>query len=538
MKILPMLFALVLGIASIPSNASAAWTLTNDERKAFLEYYAPIILKRGNGNKGDHARDWITNFDFDRDFVFNDNKREWRNIGRYVDAAARGPNAFYQRWQIRPTIYTSLMEYMDGGRKNLVLIYHVYHAMDEDASNRDQLHDWERIEIHVKNVSTARRPGRGELPAFAVITQHKRSVIRHFGSRDFNLVNTATGRHLLIWQAEWSGKLTGPHGQELRFIEDSAATILNDIRYNKKAEAEIIANGNDKNVHYAFVPGGSAGAVVAFGAKTLTYETAPQLASRFDNGDTKRWSQVPRVRYELQDLADIIPTHWAGGPFHPHWKTSKLERINVVTPFRNRDNQTISGLQTFYTDTLDIENTDRRDGYLSKAWFWGVYEIRDACDVNGRTIVPSLFGGGCRSGASQFKDNSFAGTARDSRGRTRIQANGGLGRSNFSWYHADNNDVVPTVPFGARVQVPSNSCNFEAPVTATATGGKQPYTFTWKLGSSVQYNQSGVTRSTQLVVTQTQYTVEVRDSAGAVRNLPVFVNRNCRGPGGGVINFQ
>ena len=89
--LMPMVALLMALACAVPAHAN--WTLSDAERAQFLEYYAPVILKRGNGNKGDHGRDWITNFDFDRDFVFSDNGREWDDVGDYIDAAARGPNA-------------------------------------------------------------------------------------------------------------------------------------------------------------------------------------------------------------------------------------------------------------------------------------------------------------------------------------------------------------------------------------------------------------------------------------------------------------
>lgn len=566
---------LALLVSAVPANATKPsnpnWVLTNSERAAFLEYYAPIILKRGNSNNGDHGRDWITNFDFDRDYVFSDNKREWKNIGRYIDAAKRGPNAYYERWQIRPTIYTSLIEYMDGGQKNLVLFYHIYHGMDEDAgallpgftgAGGPQLHDWERIEIHIQNVSTVRRPGYGESPKFAVITQHRRSVREYPGGGDYNEVITPTGRHLMIFQAEWSAKLGGIHGQELRFIEDSWGTVSYDMRRNRKAEVEIIGTSNDKNVHYAFAPGSSSGAVSAFNAKVLNYQSAPSLTSYKDNGDGTSWSNVPRIQYELQDIADIIPTHWSGSNWQPHWTKDESEKINIVTPFKNRTGKTISGLQTFYTKTFDVENEDGRGGYPGKKWLWGTYEIRPVCGSNT-----------CTSKSNEFVEASRIGTRLDSRGNSRISASQDYGSSyNRYWnqhdyfvhsgirddrkgyehghwltkgWHLpqnggfdgrwvslfdDNASTTPPPPAPLAVSVtgsPGNCMEF-ARYTASASGGTAPYTHQWKLGTSTVYSVGG-TSSSYTLEAGLPYSVTIRDSKGATVSRAVRFNLNCDG---------
>lgn len=454
LALMPIVALLTALACAVPAHAN--WTLSNAERAQFLEYYAPIILKRGNSNKGDHGKDWITNFDFDRDFVFSDNKREWNRIGSYVDAAASGNyNTEFASWEIRPTLYTYLIEYMDNGQKNLVLLYHVYHAMDVDAEGINQLHDWERIEIHIQNVSTVKRPGYGEQIKFAVITQHSRSVRRFPSDGDFNLMTGASGKHLMIWQAEWSGKLGGPHGQELRFIEDSWARVSSDMARNKKAEVEIIGTSKDKNVHYAFVPGNSISAVSAFNARSLDFESTASLTSYYDNGNTVSWSKVPRIQYELQDIADIIPTHWAGGDFEPHWTSDRTSQIRVDTPFKDRAGRLISGLQTFNNKSLDPEpiehRRDGRSGYPSKSWLWGTYEIREVCDVKDGAIIGgglfgigifgfipvAIIGGGaylldsdglkesvCIGKAKTFSERAYDGTAFGDRQNTRLTASG------------------------------------------------------------------------------------------------------------------
>jgi len=422
-----LLGAVVLAVVGLcwPTEAQAqAWSLTTAQRQAYLQYYAPIVFKRGNGNDNRHGYDWITNFDFDRDGDFSNNKLNWKNINLYVDASRAGPNAYYERWRIRPTLYTSLIEFMDGG-KNLVLIYHIYHALDKNAAGDWQLHDWERVEMLIKNVVGS--PGTGESVAYAVVTQHKRNVIRPYGTAQLSFMQTSTGKHLLIWQAEWSDKLLAPHGQELRFVEDSWAWLSGQMSMAAKAQADVNNDDGRKNLHYAFVPEGSAGAVSAFGAEALTYATADRLASRSDNGTTITWPGVKRVTYELQDLADILPTHWQYGGYATHWlNTTPVADYWMESPILNEAGvaEVSSGMQRFFAKTRDIENQDDREGYIVKKWFTGTYELNSSASDSG--------GGG----SGVFHDAAYASTFVDSRGRTRASASGyGTSPNAFWWQH-------------------------------------------------------------------------------------------------------
>lgn len=403
-----------------------AWTLSTEQRQSFLNYYAPIVFKRANADSGRHGYDWLTNFDFDQDGDFSNNKLHWKTINQYVDAARAGTGA-YSHWRIRPTLYTSLIEFMDGGAKNLVLTYHLYHALDKNAAGDWQLHDWERVEVLVKNVVGA--PGSGESVAFAVVTQHKRNVIRTQGSAELNFMQTATGRHLLIWQAEWSDKLLAPHGQELRFVGDTYAWLASQMA-STTAKAQVDVNNDDgrKNLHYVFVPQGSPAAVSAFNARGLTYATADSLASRYDNGDTATWPNVKRVTYELQDIADILPTHWQYGGYATHWlNTTPVVDVWMESPITNEAGaaEVTTGMNRFFAKTRDIENEDDREGYPAKSWFFGTYELNaNASDTGG-------------GGSGAFKDNSWASTAVDSRGQTRASASGYSTSPNSFWWQHD-----------------------------------------------------------------------------------------------------
>jgi hypothetical protein len=427
---LGVLGTLAVTLACLAVSASSAhaqaWTLSTAQRQAFLQYYAPIVFKRANGNDSRHGYDWITNFDFDQDGDFSNNKLHWKSINQYVDASRTGPSTF-DRWRIRPTLYTSLIEFMDGGAKNLVLTFHIYHALDKNAAGDWQLHDWERVELLVKNVVGA--PGSGESVAYAVVTQHKRNVIRAQGSSELNFMQTATGKHLLIWQAEWSDKLLAPHGQELRFVGDAYSWIATQMA-SPTAKAEVDVNNDDgrKKLHYAFVPQGSPAAVSAFGARGITYATADSLASRSDNGSSVTWPNVKRVTYELQDLADILPTHWQYGGYATHWlTTAPVVDVWMESPISNESgvSEVSSGMNRFFAKTRDIENEDDREGYPAKSWFFGTYELNaNASDTGG-------------GGSGAFKDNSYASTAVDSRGQTRASASGYSTSPNSFWWQHD-----------------------------------------------------------------------------------------------------
>jgi hypothetical protein len=401
-----------------------AWSLSTAQRQAYLQYYAPIVFKRANANDGRHGYDWITNFNFDQDNNFSNNKLNWKNVPQYIDGSRVGSGA-WSHWRIRPTLYSSLIEFMDGG-KNLVLIYHIYHALDKNASGDYQLHDWERVEMLIRNVAGS--PGTGEYVAYAVVTQHKRNVIRTYGSAQLNFMQTSTGKHLMIWQAEWSDKLLAAHGQELRFVVDPYSWISSQMA-SSTAKAQLDVNNDDgrKNVHYVFVPEGSAGAVSAFGAQAISYATADRLASRFDNGTTTTWPNVKRVTYELQDLADILPTHWQYGGYQTHWLGTEYRDFFLESPILNEAGQAevSTGLQRFFSATRDIENEDDRNGIIAKKWLLGTYEANaDASDSSTTEY-------------DEFHQRAWASTGVDSRGRTRASASGYYGSANAYWWQHD-----------------------------------------------------------------------------------------------------
>ncbi|HWW75328.1 MAG TPA: hypothetical protein VNZ44_08030, partial [Pyrinomonadaceae bacterium] len=418
----------LLGLSFGAGRAHAqAWSLTTAQRQAYLQYYAPLILKRGDENDGKQGRDWLTNFDFDRDGDFSNNRLNWRNINYYV-AAAQSQTGAYSNWRIRPTLYTALIEYMDGGSKSVVLLYHVYNAADKDGS---EIHDWERVEILVRGVGGTPGAG-GEFVNHVTITHHKDHLIRrYYDTGLLNFMQTATGNHVLLWQADESNydlPSAGPHGHELRFVKDSYSYIAGQ-RGTLGADAKVRINDdgdNRRNVHYVFVPETSSDAVAAWGAKALSYSTASGLASRVDNGDTVYWTQVKRITYELQDLADIFPTNWQYNPWYVHWLSSDFQDVLLESPIINEAGlpEVSAGLQRFYTQSRDIgksELTDGREGVLSKNWLYGSYSAEFNADTP--------------SGSDNFQ--GFEGYGLDSYGWSRGAASGYYNSHGSFWWQHD-----------------------------------------------------------------------------------------------------
>ncbi|ROP40976.1 hypothetical protein [Saccharothrix texasensis] len=392
---------LAAGLTAPTAQAQAPWTLTAAQRQAYLTHYAPVILKRGDENDGKQGRDWLANFDFDRDGAYATNRANWRQVPQYAAGAAG-----YERWRIRPTLYTALLEFTENGGKSLVLLYHVYNAADKDG---DEIHDWERVEIVVRGVAGT-PGGAGESFGNATVTHHKDHVMRRSYDPDVNFLQTSTGRHLLLWQADESDfdlPGAGPHAHELRFVTDTWASVSGRMAAAGNAEVRISGADDRRNVHYAFVPEGAAGAVAAFGAVPLTFANASAQASRVDNGTKVTWPKVKRLTYELQDLADVVPTHWSQSAWQRHWLAADVVDVRFETPALGIG----TGVQRFYNRSRDdaaSDLTDGREGYLSKAWFFGAYSAELDEDTP--------------SGSDDF--GGFAGTGLDSSGRSRGAVSG------------------------------------------------------------------------------------------------------------------
>lgn len=358
-----------LMVSAAPAWAES-WSLTNQERRLYLGYYAPVIFKKSDeGAVKHHGYDWITNFDFDRDGVFSNNKANWEDIDRFVSssrlpaAAERGGR---DRWQIRPTLYTAIIEFMRDGQKSVILLYHIYHAKQQYS-----IHDWERVEIRLDGVTGL--PGSGaERIAYAVITTHSKHDRRGPGDAGWNFWETGHGKHLMIWQAPWSQAWDFYRG-ELRWIEQGQQAIAKQSRRGDRAALPISGARRPRDVNYVFVCDCASKAAADWGARGINRHNATETAAKITGNSG--WHQVPRITYELQDLADILPSHWAGNPYQLHW-TPPARSIELESPILSEDGTKLvpAGRQTFFAGAYDIEDEgEHRSGYLRKHWFWGTY---------------------------------------------------------------------------------------------------------------------------------------------------------------------
>lgn len=488
--------------AVLPQRAAhaQAWLLSQSDRMAYLQYYAPVIMQRAEENSSKRGRDWLSNYDFDRDGNFANNRYTWANLlPQYIAASTAGSGA-YQNWRIRPTLYTSALEFMDGGSKGLVLLFHVYHPVDKKAN---EIHDWERIEIVVRGV-TGVPGGAGEYVGHVTITSHKDHVLRSYGSPDLNFMQVAGGRHVMIWQADEDNTELGTHGHELHFVQDSYATIAARVAASASAEVEV-TNDDDKSVHYVWVPETSQAAVAAWNARAISYAYAAPLAAGVDG--TVSWFAVNRITYELQDLADVFASQWSGANWSLNWTSDVTADILLDSPIVDESGttQVPSGLQRFYLGSRDTQSsslTDGREGVLAKAWFWGGY----SAETNADTI----------SGSDKL--DGYGGAGRDSYNRNRADASGDYASLGAYWRQHDflvHSGAIDTrehyeagvwLPAGwhlpqnggydgrwaqvyddrvnvdgLNVTMPSSvrGCGATKTATATVSGGALPYTLTW-----------------------------------------------------------
>lgn len=344
------------------ASVAAVWLLTAEQRREFLHHYSPVLLKRTDEDDGAGlGRDWLTNAFFDGDDDLSNNRRNReRNLARWV----RGDPAL-AAWNLAPTVYCALLEFTEGPRKSVVLLYHVYHAMQSGS-----IHDWERLELRCDDVQGG--PGLGERLAYAVVTRHSlHDAAETVHEPHLVLHVTPDGAHPVLWQAQWSG-LVGPRKGELRFVHGTAAELERDRRAGRRPCVRVSSPWLRQKVSYAFVDAADGTLVSAYGAARLEQPSAPTLAT--GRGSPESWSRVRGITYELQDLADLLPTHldprsWRGGvPIA--LSTGVLDEAGaaVIPPSR------AAGFTTFLATALDVENPDEdREGYPDKHWFWGAY---------------------------------------------------------------------------------------------------------------------------------------------------------------------
>ena len=551
-----LLAALVLLAAALPARTvhAQAWLLTQAERKAYLQHYAPVIMQRAEENSSKKGRDWISNYDFDRDGNFANNRYSWPNLlSQYVAGSSSG-SATYQHWRIRPTLYSSVIEHMEGGSKTLVLLYHVYHPVDKKAT---EIHDWERIEIAVRSVTGI--PGAaGEYVAYATITSHKDHVMRRYGSPDLNFMQVASGKHLMIWQADEDGTELGTHGHELHFVQDSYATISARVAAGASAEVEI-TNDDDKAVHYLWVPETSASAVSAWGAQAITYSNAASLAAGRDS--TVRWPLVKRITYELQDFADVFQSHWSGANWWVNWTSDNIVDIQLDSAILDEAGtvQVPAGQQRFYMGSRDTSSsslTDGREGLLAKRWFWGGYSAEtDADTISGSDDFGGYEGLGrgtdyySRADASgdyaslnaywrqhdYFAHSGLIDTRERYESGVWLRAgwhlwqNGGYdGR--WAQLYDDRIAYEPVAPLWVSMPSYAQGCGESTYVTAMVGGGLAPYVFQWSnvlwQSADGRWAQVDVGSSASLVV----ISADGQSASGYFTNLP-----DCPGDGGGGI---
>lgn len=387
--------ALLLAVATAPLLACGdnhTWTLTPEQRRAYLEYYAPIILKQTDEDPKDKlGRDWISNFRFDRDDVFANNLDHAKQLHDY--AIGSGDDA----WQVRPTLYTALIEFMEGDSKGAVLLYHVYHFMQKAEvsilGSSKTIHDWERIEIRLDGIQGD--PGGPEVVTYATVTTHD----LHRGITNVGPFQTgpdaADGKHLVVFQAKAIGDVDGLFGNELHFVLDDWAQVeaLRDQESSVcgKCKGKVVIDSSQiRSFQYVFVPESDPKAVHFWEAQEINQENAYSLAARDRDGSQRMWN-VERIIYELQDMADIIPTMLNNGSANASWReTGATPQVPILigSPIRDESGGRVEvseGLQFFFPKAREqgsaedsglvgvFYGDEKKSGFIWKSWFWGTY---------------------------------------------------------------------------------------------------------------------------------------------------------------------
>jgi hypothetical protein len=353
--------------ASADDGNLKPWVLSNEQRRELLYFYSPIIFKQAFENRKQLlGRDWITNFDFDGDGNFSNNMQLWESE---LEQRITNREGFSNVWRIRPTLYTALIEFMEGKRKSVVMLYHIYHAMQEWT-----IHDWERVEIRLDGL-TPEGAGNGEQIRYVVITEHSKHSARGIASKgilhpDLNFYETANGKHLLVYQAKWRNQPPLRKG-ELHFVTQRWTAKM----IQQSAPTQLVQiNGFGKTpFHYVFVPRADSEAISQWQARKITPDNRAELASGVGQANNLEPGRTRRIHYELQDIADILPTHLAS----VSWR--KVKRIKMESPILNEDGSIAvevpeSGYLDFYYRAKNVLNPkEKKRGYPYKHWFWGVY---------------------------------------------------------------------------------------------------------------------------------------------------------------------
>ncbi len=349
--------------------------LTDDQRRAYLHFYAPVIFKRADETDLDAGRDFIANFDFDADdWSLSNNRANWLDgIGGWT-AGTDHPS-----WDVRPTLYVAALEFQEGGSHDLVLLYHVYHAEQgmtdfEDAlPESGSVHDWERVEIRIDGVTGD--PGGDETIRYIAITEHSDHIVRTPDSPDLNFMVTAAGRHAMIFQAEQTDPAGRGYG-ELRFITEAFDTVM----AQPDADLSVAGVVERQAYHYVFTTDGDADAVAQLGAMALGPCTADALAAGVT--DTVPRAEAVAIEYELQDTADVFFSYLDRGTPNLDWHEPRIE-IDLAEPIVSEDGteEVAAGRQGFFSAAYDdLDPAEDREGYPGKPYFWGAY-LSDGVDV-------------------------------------------------------------------------------------------------------------------------------------------------------------
>ena len=378
-------FAILFTAPLIDANAAS---LSNSARRAHLYYYAPLILKEAEESSSTGGKDWITNYDFDRDGVFGNNGSAWsQKVGIYsVD-----PNALnVANWKIRPTLYAAAIEFKNtkDNSKSLILIYHVYHAL-EDGS----VHDWERVELRINNVQST--PGPLETVRYLVHTEHTIHAVLQKPTDAAFTPRTASGYHPLIWQARWKNGDKPDKNQLLRVTGGWSALKSAVECSTGSCTAQVgLSSYGRQPVHYVFVPQEDLQQVAFWGAVPITKDNAATLGA----GKTAAvpWAQVKRITYELQDIADIMPTHaevkrcTGADPatennwklWDAHWEAANNTDILMESAVKSESGTVLVPASTECANDNPVlyhrytkNDPDDAQGYPHKHWFWGTYKM-------------------------------------------------------------------------------------------------------------------------------------------------------------------
>ena len=356
--------------------ASSVWSLTGEQRREFLRAYSPLIFKAAAEKKSKHyGHDWITHFDFDQDGDFSNNHRNWKDIFKKMTQEKRS-------YDFSPTLYTALMEFMtEKGTKSLVLIYHIYHARDGSS-----IHDWERVELRLDGVQA--QPLRGEKVNYVAITNH--GIHQARAGKDVKFWKTPSGKHAMIYQSGWRQRKLGrllkkPRKNELRFMKSSQGDMQELLRKRgNTAELEAYKTWfGDLVFHYIFGIDSDPALKQSLGLRVLNQQSASSLYSGVKQDREIPVSQVKRIQYQLQDLADITVTQWKNPQKpefeNPSWSGRFLVLMNK-SPLMTESGKTLvpasEVMQVFHNKALNDSDEDKsRSGIIRKSWFWGKYRF-------------------------------------------------------------------------------------------------------------------------------------------------------------------